>query len=70
MKIFVEDNDCTIERLLKMFRIAQLQIEYVLVSESILIILSIHMRLNCFKKERNRKMELIISYSIRGQTYI
>lgn len=35
MKIFVESNDCTIERLLKMFRIAQLQIEYILVSKKV-----------------------------------
>ncbi|VDK85834.1 unnamed protein product [Litomosoides sigmodontis] len=36
-KIFIEDNDCTIERLLKMFRIAQLQIEYILKTQAELV---------------------------------
>ncbi|CAG9532986.1 unnamed protein product [Cercopithifilaria johnstoni] len=36
-KIDQTDDDCTIERLLKMFRIAQLQIEYILKTQAELV---------------------------------
>ncbi|KAL3998243.1 Iguana/Dzip1-like DAZ-interacting protein N-terminal family protein [Acanthocheilonema viteae] len=62
-KIDETGDDCTIERLLKMFRIAQLQIEYILKTQAELVkqVEELQNRLKCVSTENSKLRKELVS---------